>query len=546
LNQLVIENISQGVIVTGPDRLILSVNAAFGAITGYSRQESLGRDCKFLVGPLTDRATTEAIRSALRTNSPFAGEIQNHRKDGTPFWNELTITPVFDAQGSLSYFIGVIRDFTGRKRIEEEKVEVEAQLRQSQKLEGIGQLSGGIAHDFNNLLTAILGYTTLLQDEPLISPMQQEMLEQISNAGNRAASLTRQLLLFSRRETPVRHDVDLNHVVAELFKMLRRLLGENIDIHLALTAQPQFVHADSGMLDQVLLNLAVNARDAMPRGGKLTIATQPVTFTADPAGGALRDSREFEPRAPVPGPADALAETRPPTSFAFRREGNFTCLNVTDEGCGIPPEVIGRIFEPFYTTKEEGKGTGLGLATVYGAVQMHEGWIEVKSQPGQGSTFQVYLPRIQGSSVEEVSAPRAPLEKSGHGETILVVEDETIVRLATRLALERSGYRVVDCKSGAAALELWPAHRDRIDLVITDMVMPGGVSGLDLIKQLTAIRPELLCILMSGYSSTLAEDIKALPPGVKFLSKPFPLPGLLGTVRATLDAKPRSESRTTL
>ena len=409
---------------------------------------------------------------------------------------------VRDATGRAIRAVGTITDLTERKRIEKEKSEVELQLRQSQKMQAIGQLSGGIAHDFNNLLGAILLYTGLLQDDSQPVETRHEQLGQIILASKRAASLTRQLLLFSRRDEPVRQAVDLNQIINDLFKMLRRLLSENIDLRLDLATDPQLIYGDAGMMDQVLLNLTVNAHDAMPHGGKLTIRTSPVSFRTDSAG---------------------------------RRAGDFTCLSVCDEGCGMTPDVIAHMFEPFFTTKEVGKGTGLGLATVYSAVRSHDGWIEVESQPGAGTTFRIYLPWNHGfATVAGPTAPDRPANNRG-SETILVVEDDPILRHVLSHLLEHSGYGVLSCATGDSAIEVWSAHREKIALVITDHTMPGRVNGLELIQQLITDRPTLRAILTSGYTSSLQRDIQKLGSGIVFYAKPFEPKALLATVRASID-----------
>ena len=538
----IIDSAMDAIITVNTQQQVVLFNPAAEAIFRLSQAEALGQ-------PL-DRFIPARFRSGHRqhlenfsadgTTSRAMGRlstVRGLRADGEEFAVEASISQV--KVGGETLFTVILRDVSARERIEQEKTAVEAQLRQSQKLDAIGQLSGGIAHDFNNLLTAILGNASLLQDEGQSPLLRKELLQQITQAGNRAASLTRQLLLFSRREEPGQHDLDLNHVVAELFKMLRRLLGENIDLQLALAAEPQCVHADAGMLDQILLNLAVNARDAMPQGGKLTITTAALSFRTDAPGGELTEWRGGERRSQTNRRDHPLGVAHP-AKLARPREGDFTCLSVRDEGCGMTPEVLAHMFEPFFTTKAPGQGTGLGLATVYGAVRLHEGWIEVDSLPGVGTTFRVYLPMIPPVSLATTAAPSPHLEKSGRGETILIVEDETTVRKMLRLLLERAGYRVLDSASGAAALALWPHHRTEVKLVITDMIMPDGVSGLDLVKQLVADRPDLRAIVISGYGAALQRDRQAPGLALDFIAKPFALKTVLDTIRTSLDAKPRA------
>ena len=385
-----------------------------------------------------------------------------------------------------------VADITDLKRLEE-------QLRQSQKMEAIGQLSGGVAHDFNNILTAILGNATLLSD-PQVQPGEiQECTQEIIRATHRASDLTRQLLLFSRRQTMQPATVDLNHIVSQSMKMLHRILGEDITIHSEHAPGLPPVFADSGMIEQVILNLAVNSRDAMPDGGRLNIRTSAETAK--------------NPEAP------AETQARP-----------HVCLAVTDNGCGIPPEILPRIFEPFFTTKDVGKGTGLGLATVYGIVRQHNGWIAVHSQPGEGTTFQVYLPAIPGTPARPPAAPPVSQLARGTG-TILVIEDEPPVRNFVRQLLQRLGYIVVEATNGAEALAVWQQHREQILLVITDIIMPGGMSGYELAARLLAQEPRLKIIFTSGYTGSPATGGTALVEGDNFIRKPFDPEALAEIVR---------------
>jgi len=448
------------------------------------------------------RAEAHFLQRVQGTDTHYEFELRLRHKAG--HYVPILACGIFvrDAHGRAIRAVGTTTDLTEQKRHEKEKSEIEVQLRQSQKMEAIGQLSGGIAHDFNNLLSAILLYTGLLQDTHQPEQTHREQLGQVILASKRAASLTRQLLLFSRRDEPLRQAVDLNEIIHELFTMLRRLLSENIDLRLDLAPAPQLIHADAGMMEQILLNLTVNAHDAMRHGGKLTLRTSPVSFPANSAG---------------------------------RRAGDFTCLLVRDEGCGMTPEVIAHMFEPFFTTKEVGKGTGLGLATVYNAVRSHDGWIEVESQPGAGTTFRIYLPWNHRPPL--VAGPTSAAQsKSNRGsETILVVEDDPILRRVLNHSLEHSGYRVLSCATGESAVDVWLAHREEIALVITDHTMPGRVNGLELIQQLIIDRPTLRAILTSGYNPSLQRALKQLGSGIAFYAKPFEPDALLATIRASLD-----------
>jgi PAS domain S-box-containing protein len=387
-----------------------------------------------------------------------------------------------------------------------ERLQLEEQFRQAQKMEAIGRLSGGVAHDFNNLLTVIQSVVASMQlDEPAVRRFE-EPLRQIADAADRAANLTRQLLAFSRRQTMQLADLDLNDVITDMARMLRSIRGEDIEMRLQCAPQPLPLRADAGMVQQILLNLVVNARDAMPGGGCLSIETSETRFG--------EEDRRREPAV---------------------RPGRFICLAVGDTGAGIPREILPRIFEPFFTTKEVGKGTGLGLSTVYGIMQQHEGFVRVESVVGRGSTFRAYFPRRETMSRPVVAAKGAPPRLTG-SETLLLVEDEPEVRTALRLGLLRFGYRVIEAESGPDALRIWEGCRDEINLVVTDLVMPGGMSGIDLGRRLQRERPDLPVIYTSGYSEEIAGRDVGLKAGENFLSKPFDLASLAGAVRAQLDA----------
>jgi PAS domain S-box-containing protein len=386
-----------------------------------------------------------------------------------------------------------------------ERQSLEAQLRQAQKMESVGQLAGGIAHDFNNILTVIQGHTTLLGMTGNLSGDAQESTRQIALAAERAANLTRQLLTFSRRQIIQPKNLDLNEVVNNMTKMLRRLLGEDITLQVNYTAALPLVHADPGMMEQILLNLAVNSRDAMPKGGRLFIDTS------------------------VASVDKAYAEQNPEAII-----GEFVCLTVKDTGSGIAPETLARIFEPFFTTKDVGKGTGLGLATVYGIVQQHRGWIKVASAVGQGTTFQIFLPTAGGKAAAQDAQTREPRVRGGK-ETVLIVEDEAPLRTLVRSVLERYGYRVIEAVSGVSALSLWEQHKDKIQLVLTDMVMPHGISGRELATKLLAQKPELKVIYSSGYSLAVVGTDMVLQEGLNFLQKPYHPRKLAQAVRDCLD-----------
>ncbi|MFM2294897.1 MAG: hypothetical protein RLZZ350_1310 [Verrucomicrobiota bacterium] len=393
-----------------------------------------------------------------------------------------------------------VTDITERKRLED-------QLRQSQKMEAIGQLAGGVAHDFNNILAIIQLQIGLLESAGQLQVVQTDYAKEIFKATQRAANLTRQLLLFSRKQTLQLQDHNLNEVVTNVTNMLQRIVGEDVKLEFHFSPEPLFVHADLGMMDQVLVNLVVNSRDAMPHGGKLVIETSAVSF-------------------------DRLTAAQ----IVGARSGDFVCFTVSDTGGGIPPEVLPRIFDPFFTTKDVGKGTGLGLATVFGIVHQHQGWINVTTQLGRGTTFHIYLPRLA------TAAPVASLDTTitaaaiqRGSETILLVEDDPALRAAARAVLDSLGYQIVEAASGVEAITVWRQHKDRIDLLLTDLVMPDGITGKELGQLLLHEQPKLKIIYASGYSRDIVGKDFQLTAGYDFLPKPFQAHQLATTVRHRLD-----------
>ncbi len=407
-------------------------------------------------------------------------------------------SPVRDKAGTHFGRIWTFRDITEQRKLEEH-------FRQSQKMEALGKLAGGVAHDFNNLLAVIQLQVGLLKSEKSLSLEQIDLASGIENAARRAANLTRQLLLFSRQQHMQPRKLKLKDAVENIIKLLQRTLGEQIQLQFKSSAENLVIYADPGMIDQILLNLAVNARDAMPKGGQIVIETSAVEFD------------------------DVTAK-----QFDQGRPGSFVCLGITDTGCGIPPEILPRIFEPFFTTKEVGKGTGLGLATVFGIVQQHKGWISIDSEINRGTTFRVYLPRP--TQTPDTTFLRSSLEtERGGDETILLVEDELALRTTMRAALSRLGYRVLEASSGDNALELWQQHRDEIHLLLTDLVMPGGTTGKELAERLLKQNSKLKVIYTSGYSAEIGDKELTLEDGVNFLTKPFVLQKLAQTIRKLLD-----------
>jgi PAS domain S-box-containing protein len=494
----VVEQATEIIVITDTNGTILYVNPSFERITGYTRAEAIGQNPRLLKSGRHDPEFYSRMWQTLKRGEVWRGHFINRRKDGTFYEEEATISPVREAAGEVTSYVGVKRDVT-------REVQLEADLRQAQKMEAIGQLAGGVAHDFNNILSSLLMQTDLIgMTDPLPAEVR-EGLQQIAADTRRAADLTRQLLLFSRRQVMQSRLLDVNEVVLNLARMLQRIIREDVRLQLHLHPAPLTTFADTGMLEQVLMNLAVNARDAMPKGGQLLIETAPATVDAN-------DARLHPDAAP----------------------GRYVCLSVTDTGSGIPPEILPRIFEPFFTTKEPGKGTGLGLATVFGIVKQHQGWLKLENRPGQGATFRVYLPAGRAAAAELVATPAKP-KPSGGTETILLVEDELAVRKPTRRILERHGYQVLEAADGAEALKLWRAHRDTVALLLTDLVMPGGLGGLELGRRLKAEQPGLKVIFASGYSADIAGRDFNLQPGEAFVQKPFATDHLLETIRRCLE-----------
>jgi len=386
----------------------------------------------------------------------------------------------------------------------EERKRTEEQLRQTQKMESIGQLAGGIAHDFNNILGATMLQINLLQEHPNMTAELRSLVNELEVGTTRASNLTRQLLLFSRRQAIQIKPMELNETLDDLLKMLNRIMGEHVKLTLEGEGAPIWIEADKGMMEQMVMNLCVNARDAMEHGGCIVISTRYVQI------GAVNSS--------------SATEARP---------GNFACLSVADTGCGIEAENLKQIFEPFFTTKEVGKGTGLGLATVYGIIKQHQGWIEVESAVGKGSVFHVFLPSHPAPSPRQSQNSKGQLQH-GH-ETILIAEDDKSLRMMLAMSLRRLGYRVLEAGDGMEAIRQWNQHAGEIDLLIADMIMPGGMSGLDIITQIRQTTPKFKAIISSGYSSEIARLSAAAKSGVVILSKPYEADALAATVRQTLD-----------
>jgi two-component system, cell cycle sensor histidine kinase and response regulator CckA len=504
LRDRAIESLIQGLCITDPARLdnpIIYVNDSFLRMTGYAREDVIGKNCRFLQGPNTAPEAIERLRLAIRDGESCLVELLNYRKDGASFWNGLSISPIRDAAGQVANFVGVLTDVSPLKLMEQ-------QLQQTHKMEAVGQLAGGVAHDFNNLLTVISGYSELLLDMLPSDDPKREAVKEIRDAGERAAGLTGQLLSFSRQAVLETKVLDLNEVVKEMEKLLGRMIGEDILLTAVLDPSISRIKADPGQIGQVLMNLAVNARDAMPQGGNLTIETKDVYLDEAYAAQHL--------------------DCKP---------GRYVLLVVSDNGCGMPPEVQVRIFEPFFSTKGPGKGTGLGLATVYGIIKQSGGNVNLYTEPGHGTAFKIYLPAVD-VQLDPKAHDQRDAQVTGGTETILLVEDEAAVRAIAVLALHSQGYTVLHTESGEKALRIIERHLDPIDLLVTDVVMPG-MNGRELAEALCLQYPGLKVLYLSGYTDDSVIRHGILQAEVAFLHKPYTPLLLAKKVREVLDMKGR-------
>lgn len=493
-----VEQTADSIMITDTDGTIEYVNPAFERTTGYSEEEAIGKNPRLLKSGKVDKAVYESLWATITSGEVWVGNLINRKRDGTLFEERVTISPVRDNSGSIVNYIAVKQDIT-------HQTQLEAQFRQAQKMESVGRSAGGVAHDFNNLLTAITGYSDLAlrrlnQSDPL-----RKNLEEIRKAADRASGLTRQLLAFSRKQVMEKRVLDLNAILSDMNKMLPRLIGEDIKIDLSLDKELGKIKADPGQIEQVIVNLVVNARDAMPDGGVLTIKTSNTTMDGE----LVR-------------------------SYESVQAGPHVLLSISDTGCGMDEETQQHIFEPFFTTKSMGKGTGLGLSTVFGIVKQSGGSIWVESKVGKGTTFKVYLPLVDGQadSLEALHGVKAVARGT---ETILLVEDDDLVRGMARATLEMCGYEVLDASNAGEALLISKERNCRIDLLLTDVVMPR-MSGQTLVKEIYKVCPNIKVLYMSGYT----DDVVA-PRGINqekadFIHKPFTPEALATRIRRALDS----------
>jgi PAS domain S-box-containing protein len=495
-----VEQSADTVMITDLRGLIEYVNPSFETLTGYSRQEVIGKTPSILKSGEQDSESYRELWQTILSGNVYRSILANRKKNGETYYVEESISPIRDSQGQTTHFVANGRDLTDRLRLE-------AQLVQAQKMDAIGRLAGGVAHDFNNLLTIITSYSELALDSVIPGTPLQTKVQEILSAARRAAELTRQLLAFSRKQPRALRVVELNAVVDGIVKTLHRLIGEDIELIFIPGHELCRVRLDPVQIEQILMNLAANSRDAMPQGGRCTIETSAVD---------LDDEYVQQKRAVIP-------------------IGPYILLTVSDTGVGIPADHLSHIFEPFYTTKPTGQGTGLGLATVYGIVKQNHGFVWAYSEPGMGTILRIYLPCVdKGEIVAEPAATSIEVALPGT-ETLLLVEDEEAVRRSSAEYLGRCGYTVLEAKDGVDALSVAKNHTSPIHLLVTDVVMPH-MSGGQLAGELETLRPETKVLFVSGYAGKTVVDHKVVDLESNFLQKPFTLKQLASKVRLALRA----------
>lgn len=492
-----IEQSPVSIVITDSKGDIEFVNPKFCKLTGYLPEEVLGKNPRIIKSGESPPEEYRKLWATITSGNVWHGEFHNRKKNGELFWEHATISPVRNREGAITHYIAIKEDITERRNLEE-------QLRQAQKMEAIGQLAGGIAHDFNNMLMAIIGYGSILQmkmpEDDLLRPIVDKML----NAADRAAGLTQSLLTFSRKQVINLRAVNLNDVIRNVEKFLARIIGEDIDLKKEIGEEPLIVNVDSGQIEQVLMNLATNARDAMPHGGSLSITT----------GRADIDEDYIK-------------------AHGYGEPGRYALFSLTDTGIGMDATTAKRIFEPFFTTKEVGKGSGLGLAVVYGIVKQHGGYIDVHSETGRGTTFMIYLPLLPGGIPGDTETPPLPLPHEGK-ETILLAEDEAEIRKLACDVLTEFGYTVIEAVDGEDAIRKFGENREKIELLLLDLVLPKK-NGKDVYDEVRRMGSNVRAIFVSGYPRDVIRRDGILTEGYELIMKPVSPQNLLRKIREVLD-----------
>jgi PAS domain S-box-containing protein len=494
---LAVEQSPAATVVTDMKGDIEYVNPKFTEVTGYTYEEMIGKNPRILKSGEHPHDFYEELWDTITSGEEWRGEFHNKNKNGELYWVSSSVSAIRDSGGKISHYLAVQEDITEKKLLER-------QLIKAQEMEAIGTLAGGIAHDFNNLLGVIIGYsdyllTTLDKDDQM-----HKIIENINEAGHWGASLTDQLLAFSRKQTIQREILALNTVVEETEKMLKRLLGEDIELFSDLEPELWLVEADHGQITQILMNLSINARDAMTEGGKIIIKTENVYI-----------NDEFCQR------------------FSYAQPGKFVCLLIEDKGIGMDQDILSHIFDPFFTTKEIGKGTGLGLSVIYGIVKQHNGWVNVESELGQGSVFRVYLPASFTSGVKETEQEISIEELQGHGERVLLVEDQKMLHDFAARILPKNGYIIFAAEKAEEALDLFEKEKGQFHIVLTDVVLPD-MNGVKLADRLLIKKPEIKVLLTSGYMDDKSQWSVIQERGLNFLKKPYTLTELLKSIKEAL------------
>jgi len=485
------------IVLTDPEGKILFVNPKFCSLTGFSEEEALGRTPRIIKSENTPEKVHQELWATITAGRVWDGTLQNKKKNGELFWERVTVAPIFNDRGEITRFMAIKEDITAHKGLE-------AQLFQSQKMEAVGHLAGGIAHDFNNILTAIVGFAHVVSTKMGPDDPQKQNMRYILDSADKAAELTRSLLVFSRKQIINPKPVAVNEIIDSLHKFLQRIIGEDVELRSTQTPEPLVINADRGQIEQVLMNLASNARDAMPKGGVLAVETQRMEM----------DQSYLK-------------------AHGYGKEGEYAVISVTDTGIGMDEATCKRIFEPFFSTKEVGKGTGLGMSIVYGIVKQHGGFVNVYSEPGLGTTFTVYLPLVMEEPVQKSVLAEEPLR--GGTETVLVADDDPALRELVGQVLGEYGYRVLKAVDGEDAVEKFEACGEEIPLVILDIIMPKK-NGKEVFDAVRALKPDCRALFLSGYTADIIHKRGVLDERLEFISKPFRPQQLLKKVREVLDA----------